>query len=112
MASRYAGGCDGRTVRWRDHQARRRATIVSATVVVIDECGPGLSTERIAAAAGLHRTVESFDSAGGQATILVFGQQSVTNGSHPGPTLSPTQLRAVMQHIGGRWLLIQLTQLG
>ena len=44
-------------MRWRDHNARRRAAVVNAAVVVIDHLGPAASAERIAAAAGIHRTV-------------------------------------------------------
>ena len=56
--------------------------------------------------------VEAFDSSGTQATLLVFGQQSVTNAVHASPTLNPTQLEAVVEIVGGQWRLVQLTQLG
>ena len=78
-----------------------------------DEVKPRAPAEKtVVTGQVLHAAVESVDGAGTQAAVLVFGQQSVTNAANSSPTLSPTQLRAVMSHVGGRWLLVSLTQLG
>ena len=52
-----AGAVDGRSARWAQHRADRRAAFVSAGVTAVDRSGPGASAEQIAAAAGVSRTV-------------------------------------------------------
>lgn len=47
---------DGRATRWTGQQERRRAEFVEAALAAIDEHGPEVSTEQIAAAAGVART--------------------------------------------------------
>jgi AcrR family transcriptional regulator len=47
---------DGRVARWSGQQQRRRAEFVEAALVAIAEHGPGVSTEQIAAQAGVART--------------------------------------------------------
>jgi AcrR family transcriptional regulator len=51
------GSSDGRRLRWAEHRLTRRAAFVQAGVVAIDEHGPSVSAEQIAAAAGVSRTV-------------------------------------------------------
>lgn len=46
---------DGRAVRWQAHRAARRAEFVDAAVRAIEEHGPDVRTEQIAAAAGVPR---------------------------------------------------------
>lgn len=46
---------DGRVARWAGHRAKRRAEIVAAALGAIREHGPGVSTEQIAAHAGIAR---------------------------------------------------------
>jgi Mce-associated membrane protein len=55
--------------------------------------------------------IEAFDRAGTQATVLVFAQQAITKTGQPTPTLYPLQLRIVLDQVGGRWLIAQVTQL-
>jgi AcrR family transcriptional regulator len=52
-----AGAVDGRSARWKQHRADRRAAFVAAGVAAVDRHGPGASAEQIAAAAGVSRTV-------------------------------------------------------
>jgi AcrR family transcriptional regulator len=47
---------DGRAARWAGQRAKRRAEIVAAALDAIREHGPGVSTEQIAAGAGIART--------------------------------------------------------
>lgn len=46
---------DGRAARWAGHRARRRAEIVAAALVAVNEHGPDVSTEQIAERAGIPR---------------------------------------------------------
>jgi AcrR family transcriptional regulator len=46
---------DGRAARWAGQRAKRRAEIVAAGLAAIGEHGPGVSTEQIAARAGIAR---------------------------------------------------------
>lgn len=46
---------DGRAARWAGQRTRRRAEIVAAGLAAIHEHGPGVSTEQIAAGAGVAR---------------------------------------------------------
>lgn len=46
---------DGRVARWAGQRAKRRAEIVTAALAAIGEHGPGVSTEQIAARAGIAR---------------------------------------------------------
>lgn len=48
---------DGRSARWAQHRARRRAGFVNAGVTAIDRYGPAASAEQVAAVAGVSRTV-------------------------------------------------------
>jgi AcrR family transcriptional regulator len=50
------GAGDGRATRWAGQRAKRRAEIVAAALDAIREHGPGVSTEQIAAGAGIART--------------------------------------------------------
>jgi AcrR family transcriptional regulator len=50
------GAGDGRAARWAGQRAKRRAEIVAAALDAIKEHGPGVSTEQIAAGAGIART--------------------------------------------------------
>ena len=47
---------DGRATRWSGQQQRRRAEFVEAALAAIEEHGPDVSTEQIAARAGVART--------------------------------------------------------
>ncbi len=47
---------DGRAARWTGQQQRRRAEFVEAALVAIKQHGPDVSTEQIAAEAGVART--------------------------------------------------------
>lgn len=46
---------DGRAARWAGQRAKRRAEIVSAALIAIGQHGPGVSTQQIAARAGIAR---------------------------------------------------------
>ena len=46
---------DGRTRRWAGHREARRLELVDAAVVAIEEHGPEVTTEQIAAEAGVSR---------------------------------------------------------
>lgn len=48
---------DGRSVRWEDHKAARRTQVLDAAMKAIDEEGPGVGVQQIAARAGLPRSV-------------------------------------------------------
>ncbi|TDP97800.1 TetR/AcrR family transcriptional regulator [Labedaea rhizosphaerae] len=50
------GAGDGRATRWAGQRAKRRAEIVAAALDAIKAHGPGVSTEQIAAGAGIART--------------------------------------------------------
>lgn len=50
------GAGDGRATRWAGQRAKRRSEIVAAALDAIKEHGPGVSTEQIAAGAGIART--------------------------------------------------------
>ena len=50
------GPVDGRATRWAGQRAKRRAEIVAAALEAIKAHGPGVSTEQIAAGAGIART--------------------------------------------------------
>ncbi|TCP56445.1 TetR family transcriptional regulator [Tamaricihabitans halophyticus] len=47
---------DGRTTRWSGQRAKRRAQFIDAAMDAITQHGPGVSTEQIAAHAGLARS--------------------------------------------------------
>jgi AcrR family transcriptional regulator len=51
-----APAVDGRATRWTGQQQRRRAEFVEAALTAIEEHGPDVSTEQIAAQAGVART--------------------------------------------------------
>jgi AcrR family transcriptional regulator len=48
---------DGRSLRWVQHRAERRAAFVAAGVQAMDQFGPDAHAEQIAEAAGVSRTV-------------------------------------------------------
>jgi AcrR family transcriptional regulator len=56
MAIGAARQPDGRTTRWAGHRARRTAELVDAALAAIADHGPEVSTEQIAAQAGVART--------------------------------------------------------
>ncbi|QAY63773.1 TetR family transcriptional regulator [Xylanimonas allomyrinae] len=48
---------DGRSTRWDDHRAARRAELVSAARKTVHRGGPGVSMDEIAAAAGTSKSI-------------------------------------------------------
>ncbi|GAB2462104.1 TetR/AcrR family transcriptional regulator [Xylanimonas ulmi] len=48
---------DGRSTRWEDHRAARRAELVAAARKAVHRAGPGVSMEEIAAAAGTSKSI-------------------------------------------------------
>ncbi|MCL1871131.1 MAG: TetR/AcrR family transcriptional regulator [Promicromonosporaceae bacterium] len=48
---------DGRSTRWDDHRAARRAELVNAARKAVHRGGPGVSMEEIAAAAGTSKSI-------------------------------------------------------
>lgn len=55
--SQHAEVVDGRSTRWDDHRADRRELILAAAIRGIDEVGPGIGVQDIAARAGIPRSV-------------------------------------------------------
>ncbi|WP_158891182.1 TetR/AcrR family transcriptional regulator [Amycolatopsis anabasis] len=55
MSERKKGGRDGRALRWEGQRERRRAEFVAAAIEAIEEHGPDVLTEQIAARAGVPR---------------------------------------------------------
>ncbi|ALG06721.1 TetR/AcrR family transcriptional regulator [Kibdelosporangium phytohabitans] len=57
MGEGVKGEGDARRERWREHRAARRAEFVEAALKALDEHGPDLAMEHVAAAAGVTKPV-------------------------------------------------------
>lgn len=100
---------DGRAARWTGQQQRRRAEFVEAALVAIEKHGADVSTEQIAAEAGVARTrlYRHFAGAGElNQAIAVRVEAMVLDGLAPAwdPTRSPNEIirTAVSTHLS--WL--------
>src|ERR1700712_5149377 len=51
-----SGSRDGRSTRWDPHRRERRAAIIEAAIVAIEEYGPDALTAQVAEKAGVPRT--------------------------------------------------------
>lgn len=100
---------DGRATRWTGQQARRRQEFVEAALVAIERHGPDVSTEQIAAEAGVARTRLYRHFAGAQElnqAIAARVEALILEGLVPvwDPTTSPARIirTAVSTHL--QWL--------
>ncbi|GGI04782.1 TetR/AcrR family transcriptional regulator [Isoptericola cucumis] len=57
MDGRAVGRSDGRSTRWDDHRAARRAQLVNAARKAVHRGGPGVSMDEIAAEAGTSKSI-------------------------------------------------------
>ncbi|MDQ2957074.1 MAG: hypothetical protein M3Y42_08930 [Actinomycetota bacterium] len=55
--------------------------------------------------------VESVSADGNQVTVIVFGEQKVTNSSLTAPRLDMFRVRATLNRVGGHWLVAKFDQI-
>lgn len=55
--------------------------------------------------------VETVSADGKQVTVVVFGQQKVTNSALTSPRIDPFRVRATMNLVGGHWLVSKFDQI-
>src|ERR1700742_2452805 len=70
-----SGTRDGRSTRWDPHRRRRRAAIIDAAIMAIEEYGPDALTAQVAEKAGVPRTHVYRHFEGKQALDLAVSRQ-------------------------------------
>ena len=99
------------SVRKADAELTGRAGTDYLTAMNTTIKAPAIKAKLIVAAQTDTAGVESVSADGTQVTVVVFGEQKVTNSSLSTPRIDPFRVRATMDLVAGHWKVAKFDQL-